>query len=217
MVSGGAGGRGVRRFHLLYAGARLIARTHDAEAAFGRLESDLQLYVAERAPRRVFVHAGVVGWRGQAVVVPGPSLSGKTTLVAELVRAGAEYYSDEYAVLDAAGRVHPYARPLAVRDGPGLGQTRRPVEEFGGRAGEGPLPVGLVVAVRYEHGAVWRPRRLTPGEGVLEMLSNTVSARRCPARAVSVLSKVAGRAAVLAGVRGEAPRAAESILSALGA
>src|SRR5215212_4581229 len=62
LVAGGAdGGRGVRRFHLLYAGAELIARTLDAEVVFERLESDLQLYVAEREPRRVFVHAGVVG------------------------------------------------------------------------------------------------------------------------------------------------------------
>ena len=213
LISGGDGR--FRRFHLLYAGAGLLARTFDAEAVFERLESDLRLYVAERSPRRVFVHAGVVGWRGRGVVIPGRSLSGKTTLVAELVRAGADYYSDEYAVLDADGRVHPYARPLAVREGEGLKQTRRGVEEFGGRVGEGPLPVGLVVVTRYERGARWRPRRLTPGEGVLGMLSDTVCARQRPRRALGTLSKVAGRAVMLAGVRGEASRAAESILRAL--
>ncbi|HEY0172655.1 MAG TPA: hypothetical protein VGB98_16650 [Pyrinomonadaceae bacterium] len=214
LISGG-GGRGFRRFHLLYAGATLLARTLDAEAVFGRLESDLQLYVAERSPRRVFVHAGVVGWRGRAVVIPGSSLSGKTTLVAELVRAGAEYYSDEYAVFDAAGRVHPYARPLAVREGVGLEQTRRAVEEFGGRAGEGPLPVGLVVVTRYERGAVWRPRRLTAGECVLELLSNTVPARRSPGRALRALTKAAAGATVLAGPRGGAAAVAEAILRSL--
>jgi hypothetical protein len=31
--------------------------------------------------------------------------------VAELVRAGATYYSDEFAVLDSRGRVHPFPRP----------------------------------------------------------------------------------------------------------
>ena len=72
-------------------------------------------YVAEEARRGVFVHAGVVGWKGRALVLPGKSGAGKTTLVAELIRAGATYYSDEYAVLDERGRVHPYARPLAVR------------------------------------------------------------------------------------------------------
>jgi hypothetical protein len=216
LIVGEGDDRRVRRFSLLYAGAELLARTLNTEAVFERLESDLQLYVAERAPKRVFVHAGVVGWRGQAIVIPGRSLSGKTTLVAELVRAGADYYSDEYAVLDAEGRVHPYARPLAVREGDGLAQTLRRVEEFGGRAGKGSLPVGLVVVSSYEHSGMWRLRRLTPGEGVLEMLSNTVSARRSPERALAVLSKVARRTAILAGTRGEASRVAESILRNLG-
>lgn len=215
-VAGGGTEEGrVRRFHLLYAGAELVARSLDREAVFERFESDLQLYVAERAPRRVFVHAGVVGWRGRAVVIPGRSMSGKTTLVAELVRAGADYYSDEYAVIDAGGLVHPYARPLAVREGAGLGQTRRTVEELGGRAGEGPLPIGLVAVSRYERGAGWRPRRLTPGECVLELLSNTVPARRSPARALGALTKAAAGANALAGSRGEAALVAEAILRSM--
>jgi hypothetical protein len=206
---------GVRRFNLLYAGAELVARALDLDAVCERFESDLQLYVAERAPRRVFVHAGAVGWKGRAVVIPGRSLSGKTTLVAELVRAGADYYSDEYAVLDTEGRVHPYARPLSVREGDGLRQTRRRVEEFGGRAGEGPLPVGLVVVARYERGAGWRPRRLTPGECVLELLSNTVPARRSPARVLRALTRAADGANSLAGPRGEAAAVAQAILRSL--
>lgn len=209
------GARRVRRFRLLYSGAELVARSLDAEAVFERFESDLQLYVAERAPRRVFVHAGVVGWRGRAIIIPGRSLSGKTTLVAELLRAGAEYYSDEYAVLDAAGRVHPYPRPLALREGDGLKQTRRHAEEFGASVGRAPLPVGLVVVCRHVRGAGWRPRRLTPGEGVLEMLANTVCARRSPALSLAALSSAAAGATVLAGARGEAARAAESILRSM--
>ena len=213
LVAGGAGvSDRVRRFHLLYSGAELIARSLDAEVVFERLESDLQLYVAERAPRRVFVHAGVVGWKGRAVVIPGRSMSGKTTLVAELVRAGAEYYSDEYAVIDRGGRVHPYARPLAVREGEGLRQTRRTVEEFGGRVGTVPLPVGSVVVTHYEPGAGWRPRRLTTGECVLELLSNTVSARRSPARALSALTAAAAGVTALAAPRGEAAFVARAIL-----
>jgi hypothetical protein len=34
--------------------------------------------------------------------------SGKTTLVKELVKAGATYYSDEYAVLGGDGRVSAF-------------------------------------------------------------------------------------------------------------
>ena len=87
-------------------------------------ESHVQLTVAEYAPRRIFVHAGVVGWKDRAILIPGLSHSGKTTLVDQLIRAGATYYSDEYAVLDARGRVHPYPRALGMRL-PGSDQQRK--------------------------------------------------------------------------------------------
>src|SRR5713226_2163874 len=57
---------GIRRFHLLYAGSARLARTMELDQVFEILESDLQLRMAELAPRRIFVHAGVVGWRGRA-------------------------------------------------------------------------------------------------------------------------------------------------------
>src|SRR6266851_8913285 len=102
----------VRRLNLAYWNLLRIARSRKFDEVLEAFESHVQLTVAEHAPRRVFVHAGVVGWNGRAIVIPGLSHSGKTTLVHQLVRAGATYYSDEYAVLDARGRVHPYARPL---------------------------------------------------------------------------------------------------------
>ena len=44
-------------------------------AALSGFESVARLSVAELAPRRVFVHAGVVGWKGRAIVVPGPTFN----------------------------------------------------------------------------------------------------------------------------------------------
>src|SRR6202158_4766995 len=118
LAVGGAGPNpNVRRFNVLYANTARIARTLDLAEAFAALESDLQLYVAENAPHRLFVHAGVVGWRGNAIIIPGSSFTGKRTLVAALVGAGAPYYSDEYAILDRRGRVHPYPKPLSIRAG----------------------------------------------------------------------------------------------------
>ena len=142
---------GVRRFHLVYSDITRIARTVDLDEALDSFESNLQLYVAEAARRRVFVHAGVVGWRGQAILIPGRSHTGKTTLVTELVKRGATYYSDEYAVVDAKGRVHPYPKPLQVREGETFKQTKYEVEKFGGLRGRKPLPVGLVVVSQHKH------------------------------------------------------------------
>jgi len=179
----------------------------------GVLESQIRLLVAEHATRHVFVHAGVVGWNNVAIVVPGRTFAGKTTLVAELIQRGATYYSDEYAVFDSQGRVHPFAKPLSIRE-VGIWQQREwPVEDLGGRAGMEPLTVGLIMASRFEAGASWRPRRLSAGEGVLALLNHTVSVRRQPKRALEVLGRVVAHATVLEGVRGEADELIDEIVS----
>ena len=67
----------LRRFNLGYWNLARFARTRSFEDLLDGFESHLQLTVAEYAPRRVFVHAGVVGWKGRAIVIPGMSFSGK--------------------------------------------------------------------------------------------------------------------------------------------
>jgi hypothetical protein len=216
VILGGDGQRpGVRRFSLLYGDITRLARTQNQDEVLDIFESDLGLYVAEMARRRVFVHAGVVGWKGQAILLPGRSLSGKSTLIAELVRAGATYYSDEYAVLDARGRVHPYPRHLQIRETESARQKKYPVEAFGGQAGTKPLPVGLIAVSQYQPGARWRPRTLSAGRGTLELLANTISARRQPENALAALQQVVARAPVLKGRRGEATETIDLILQCL--
>jgi hypothetical protein len=213
IIVGGEGGRpGVRRFNLLYGDHVRLARSTDENEVFDTLESDLRLVVAEFARHRVFVHAGVVGWKGQAIVIPGRSYSGKSTLVAELVKAGATYYSDEYAVFDSRGRVHPFHKPLEIREEGSATQSRITVEEIGGQRGVKPLPVGLVLLTQYKSGSRWRPRKLSAGEGVLGLLANTVSARRSPEKALATLQHVVGRADVLKGTRGDAGPLLDAIL-----
>lgn len=213
---GGEGPRpNVRRFHLLYGNDARVGRSLDLAHVLKMFESDLQLFVAEEAPRRVFLHAGVVGWRGQAILIPGRSLSGKTTLVVELMRAGATYLSDEYAVLDKRGHVHPYPRKLWIRDNSGLKSERRSVESLGGSSALKPLPVGLVVLTQYKAGASWRPSLLTPGLGALALLDNAVSIRRQPELAFPVLRRVVTGTTILKGVRGEASQMVDSILKSL--
>src|ERR1044072_5479588 len=147
IIAGGQGPRpNIRLLNIIYSGAFRLVRTADLQAAIDGFESDLQLYVAEMSPRRVFVHAGVVGWRGQAVLIPGRSFSGKSTLTAELVKAGATYYSDEYAVLDEHARGHHFARPLSIREDGDFEKAKKyEVEAMGGRPGVKPLPVRLIV------------------------------------------------------------------------
>jgi hypothetical protein len=202
----------VRTFHLLYSNLYRAARTMDLDEVYETFESDLQLYLAEMAHRRVFVHAGVVGWGGQAIVIPGRSHSGKTTLVKTLVEAGATYYSDEYAVLDADGRVRPYAKSLSIRQQDGQKPKRCTAAELGARTGTKPLPVGLVVMSEYKPEAKWRPRTLSAGQGALALLANTVAARRQPETTFATLRQVVAGAPVIQSARGEAREIVDSLL-----
>jgi len=205
----------VRAFHLLYTGTRRLARSLALDEVLASFESDLQLLVAEKARRRVFIHAGVVGWRGRALLLPGRSFTGKSTLVAALVRAGASYYSDEYAVLDPRGRVHAYPRRLSLRRSDGEAPDRLTPESLGGRAGRGPLPVGLIAVTHYQPEARWRPRSLSAGQAALALLDNAVPAIRKPAAVLDTLGTIVSSARALKGVRGEAESVAESLLRRL--
>jgi hypothetical protein len=213
VVGGPTGRAGVRRFNILYSGAARLVRAHDLGEVLRHLELDLELYIGDHARRRTFVHAGVVGWNGQAIVILGRSLSGKSSLVKALVTAGADYYSDEFAVLDQRGRVHPYPIPLTIRPTQdGDLPVRCRVEELGGVAGTCPLPVGLVLITRYISGARFRPRPLSAGRAVLELLTHTLPARRRPERVLDTLTQAVTQASVLRGPRGEAEETARQIL-----
>jgi hypothetical protein len=206
---------GPRRPSRLYAGGSRRARTRHLGELLATLESEIRQGVAAEARERVFVHAGVVGWRGRAIVVPGRSRSGKTTLIAELVKAGAEYYSDEFAVLDPEGHVHPFPKPLSVRGEGGcdVHARRQSAEELGGVCGREPLSVGLVVLTSYRPGGSWSPRRLGAGQAVLEMLAHTVPARLRPGDSLASLGRAVEGAAVLEGERGEAQDVAGRLLA----
>ena len=199
----------------------MLAHSTELAEVLEIFESDLQLQVAVMCDDKVFVHAGVAGWKGRAIVVPGRSTSGKTSLIAALVRAGATYYSDEYAVLDENGRVHPYARPLRIRTG-GISRLHCEPEMLGGMRGVKPLPMGLIVVTRYRAGAEWKPRRLSAGKALLALIDNTVAVRRSPRECLtmlrqSMLCRNMGAVAVIESARGEAEDVAPLILQEMDA
>lgn len=192
----------------LYQGSCRVGHTRKADEVLQILESGLHGQVAAQAREHLFVHAGAVAWNGEAIVIPGRSFSGKSSLVAALVRAGATYLSDEYAVVDVAGYVHPYAKRLSLRGEDGRPRGRYCVEALGGQVATEPMPVGLVLAAQYEAGARWRPRPLSPARAMLALLDNTVQVRSQPEAALGTLHTVAMAAEAFKGKRGEADQVA---------
>jgi hypothetical protein len=204
---------GVREFHLVYADVKQAARTMNREVAISVLETEIQLHIARNAKDRVFVHAGVVGWQGKAIVLPGKSHAGKSTLVKALLEAGATYYSDEFAVFDSAGQVHPYPRRLSLRRSGGT--DRVPAETIGAETGNTPMPVGLIVRTEYRRGAEWNPQRMSPGKALMELASYTIHEVTHSAAGQDALGRIALSIPAYRSPRGEAAAAASDILRVL--
>jgi hypothetical protein len=197
--------------HRLYRDSALLQSSPDLEVLLERLESDLHFAVASNARASLFVHAGVVGWRGRTILLPGPSMSGKSSLVAALLRAGAEYYSDEYAIIDGQGHVHPYPKPLLLRLPEG-GRGPTGPQSHGCRIGTRPLHASLIVSTRYSPGGHFAPGVRSPSRGLMILIANTIVIRERPRFALDHLMPIADGATILEGVRGDADEAAVWLL-----
>jgi hypothetical protein len=213
-LSGGTAARpGVRRYAILYEGVSIILRTLDREALADGLDSAIHLVLAELATEWVFVHAGVVGWRGRAIVLPGATCTGKTTLVAALLRAGAEFYSDDRAVIDRHGLVHPHPRPLSVRESPIARQRPFSAASFGAPTGQRPLPVGMVVLTSFREGAEWEPNAIPAGQAMLSLLEHTSALRSRPHDVLPLLGRTLAGVPAYRGPRGDADVTARQLLA----
>ena len=188
---------------------RARLRTDPDVAAWDRLESDLGLFTVERLDGVVAIHAATLVVDGRALLLPGRSHAGKTTLAMALAAAGATLASDEYALVGADGRVAGWPRPARIRDG--AASRRAPVAD-----GLDPVEVGLVALLRYDAAcdaavAAEPPSR---ADAVVAVLDETVCARSRPDASLdAALAVTAG--GTLRGRRGQAEDAAAWLLARL--
>src|SRR5437667_1939561 len=190
-----------------------LNRTERIEDMLNAFESDLDLHIAANSEDRLFIHAGAVSWKGHAIVIPGRSHAGKTTLVAEFLKSGAAYYSDDFAAVDHTGCLHPYPRALLVRTASN-GSRRVPPEEC--RAGRAqPGPISLVLLTEYAEDRRWSPSPVSRGQAMLRLLEHTPSARKQPAFAIGVLQKAVESAEIHQGWRGEKEQTVQQVVNYL--
>jgi hypothetical protein len=192
-----------------------VIRGAETKLAQGVLDARIRAAVSGGDSEWVFIHAGVVEHDGQAILIPGKSFAGKTTLVRALIENGARYFSDEYAVLDADGWVHPYARRLSIR----INGSRRDTSELtatdlGADTGDERAQVSLVVNTSYNPEATWRPEEGSTADAALALFENAVRARSDPQRVMSAISKAVAEARLLEGERGDALQTAAMLLGA---
>lgn len=194
----------------------LVTEGQNLELALLMLETRVRGYVALHTPNRTFVHAGAVAYEGEAIVIPGHSFTGKSTLTAALVKAGATYYSDEFAVLDDEGLLHPYAKAIDLRDDLNT-QAPVQVEELGGETGREPVPIGMVIVTMFHPGTEWNPRRISVGEAALSLITHTATLFKRPQEAMKAMSRALSGAIAFEGERGEADEVAPRLLEELAA
>jgi len=87
------------------------------DQAFPILEWGLNWCVSAHCHQYLIVHAAAVERAGQALLLPAPPGSGKSTLCAALVHRGWRLLSDELALLDPATQaIVPLARPVSLKN-----------------------------------------------------------------------------------------------------
>jgi len=202
--------RAADRFQLQANNAH-IASADQASDLVTSLVQILDDAVIERLTTLRALHAGVVQWKGRALLLPGMSHAGKSSLVAELLRRGAIYFSDEYALVDARGCVHPYPRPLLLRNGH---PEQHPMlaDECDAPIGDAPARVGWIMALQYTPECSFRITPVTQSEAVLTLLKNTPHVLPESPGLVDAFQRTVSEAACYTGCRGEAADAADEIL-----
>ena len=198
--------------YALYQNGVGIGSCRGRKKFFKFFDSVIRASIGEQTTDWVFVHAGVVGWNGKAILLPADSFKGKSTMVAELVRRGAVYYSDDFAILDKGGLVHAFPRPLSLRTEE-FGEYKLTVDSIGGVPATGPMPVGLVLLTEYRKNAKWAPVVFSAGNGALEMIPFTLTFRKQPELSLRVLNNIASRAIIASSPRGNANDFADVILN----
>lgn len=197
----------------LYKNGVKVLNRERRENSVEYVASQIRLTVAEFAVGRVFIHAGVVARKGKGIIMPGNSFQGKTALTVALIERGAVYYSDEYAILDTEGFLHPFPKMLSVR---GVIDDRQqvdfPVEKFGGTAGTKKIRVGMVLMCEYKARAHWKPKILSPAQGIIETIKHTVPIRQNPHFTLEVLNKISDEAVFVKSKRGDVSKSADLIL-----
>jgi hypothetical protein len=182
----------------------------DTRRTAALLHGLFEYYVAEYATTHAFFHAGVVVRHGKAILMPGPSRAGKTTLAAALVRAGAGYGDDDLAAVDRNGCVRAMARPPRLR--PDVATDYALPATLAGTAVADPVPVAAVLVLAYRPGPVLELRPLDRGGAAIRLVANCLNARHDPDLALRHAAAAVRGAWCGEGLRGDAVEAAAQIL-----
>jgi hypothetical protein len=185
------------------------------EEVLPHVEWALNWEVVRRMDSFLQLHAGVMERDGVGVVFPASPGSGKTTLCAGLLSRGWRFLSDEFALIDGEGMIHPYPKALCIKEGsfvvmehlglPMVSPRRYRKGKKGRVAYVNPRVVGHegigercrlrhVVFPKFEEGATPRLRSITRGETGFELAQLSFNLRKKGNRGMEMLMGALQRA-----------------------
>lgn len=191
-----------------------IATAQSLLGALQEVITDLQVLIAGKIENRVFIHAAVVAIDGKAIILPGQSGVGKSTITSALIRLGAQYLSDEFALIDSMGMVHPYARYLAIKN-PTFGVKRLSPEAFGALSFEGIAAPKAVVFARFKPSGSNVLIKLSRSELILNCMPHCLGIRSQVPETLASLNALSMRVQGYSAERGEAEEFAKVLLDLL--
>lgn len=172
----------------------------------------IQSYLVEKSADLLFLHAGVVAWNDVAIMLPGDSFAGKSTLVAALLKKGAAYLTDDHAILNRKGEAVPFPNLISIRESCATIGRRRDISDFSERVMTKPLPVGLIAFVKYFPDSEWAVSELSPQAAALELFHYSYTLQVNAAISLPSIRNAVDHAVAIQGTRGDAELAADQVI-----
>ena len=159
--------RGVKNYHLLYAGGGQIQRTLETTQAWNFFTETLHHYVTTSSQKYVFLAGSMAVYQGRGILLPG--FNGGADHILEALQAlGATAFSQRFIIVCDDGAVAAYPKPSMDK-----------------------LPVAIIAFTeRREKVNVVRARVLTTGEASLQLFPHVINTRANPQKALSALAKL---------------------------
>lgn len=209
-------------------GARRYYTGPDAGDAAVALQDVTSEALAGACRNGLVLHAAAVAKGQLAVVLPGKTGAGKTTLTAHLVRRGFRYLTDEMTYLPFdSSLVGGFPRPLGLKvSGRGLVDTERwevlpgssttlVLPEPAPPAGTPETGLGVIVFPRFAAGAAVSAVRLTAAATAMRLMGNLLNARNLDGHGFPEVTAAARRTSGFDLTFGDASEAADEVCGIL--
>lgn len=197
-----------RRWTLCFNKEEIGSASHPA-ALVSTLLWHVNRQAVDRSGEYLLLHAAAAEYASVAVVMPAPTESGKTTLVAGLVQRGLRYLTDEAVAIDPRTLVvHPFPKALSIDSGswtvlsdlepnvdPELLAHLAPQWQVDPgsirpEAVAPPCRPGWVIVPHYEAGARTELQPLRPARAVATLCENSFNLRRHATEGLRALASV---------------------------